>query len=128
MPVEITIQPNQRIVFIRLSDPTTGIELSKVYDQIEMLRHQYPHQLHCLVDTTDVRGVPSDLFRVRNSVRWDLAANTHNVIVVKNVAFRMLVDTFFRFARFDKAHIVQTVKEGQAFLDKVIEEDARSSS
>jgi hypothetical protein len=55
-----------------------------------------------------------------------LAALTHNVIVVKSASFRILADTFFRFARFDKAQIVQTLKEGQDFLDRAIQAEARS--
>lgn len=120
MPITIALQPNQRIVLITITDPVTGLELSKIYPQIEALRQQTPYPLHCLVDTTKVRGVPSDLFLARTSVRWDLV-QTHIVIVVKNTAFRMLVDTFFRFARFDKAQVVQTMKEGQDFLDRAIQ-------
>lgn len=121
MPITIALQPNKRIVFITISSPVTGLELSKINAQVEALRDESPYPLHCLVDTTKIRGVPSDLFLARTSVKWDLAGQTHNVIVVKNAAFRILVDTFFRFARFDKAQIVQTLKEGQEFLDREIQ-------
>jgi len=123
MPITIALQPNQRVIFITIASPVTGLELSKIYAQVEELKNQSPFLLHCLVDTTKVRGVPSDLFLARTSVRWDLAAQTHNVIVVKNAGFRILADTFFRFARFDKATIVQTLKEGQEFLDRAIQEE-----
>jgi hypothetical protein len=126
MPITIALQPNQRIVLINISTPVTGLELSKIYAQVEELRNQSPYPLHCLVDTTKVRGVPPDLFLARTSVRWELIGNTHTVIVVKNAGFRILADTFFRFARFDRATIVQTVKEGQEFLDRAIQEEAHS--
>jgi hypothetical protein len=126
MPITIALQPNQRTVFITIASPVTGLELSKIYAQVEELRAASPYPLHCLVDTTKVRGVPPDLFLARTSVQWNTITNTHTVIVVKNAGFRILADTFFRFARFDKATIVQTLKEGQEFLDHAIQEEAHS--
>ena len=121
MPISISLQPNERIVFITITSPVTGVELSKIYAQVDELRAASPYPLHCLVDTTKVRGVPPDLFLARTSVRWELIQNTHTVIVVKNAGFRILADTFFRFARFDKATIVQTLKEGQEFLERALQ-------
>ena len=43
MPITIALQPNQRVVFITITTPVTGLELSKIYAQVEEMRNQSPY-------------------------------------------------------------------------------------
>lgn len=123
MPFESILIENDRIVQVTFSDPLTSEEMERSFIS-KFIHHERPTKLHALVDLTRLTNAPP-----AGAIRaWRRSALSHpnvgyTAIVGGTALIRLIANTIFWLAQYDRAKFFDTYDEALAYLRDIIARD-----
>src|SRR5689334_9292854 len=122
MPITQEICENGYVIFYVMTDPWTVTELLNLYPAETVYRDQVGHQVHCLVDASQVHTAPArGIIGLRNNTPSFVHPTAGQFVVIGANTFLSLVgQTIFNLLRFDKGKFVKTEDEAWTYLRSFI--------
>src|SRR5262249_17505630 len=123
MPVELELKENGRVMLWRFSDPWSLVELKPLTLQARDIFQKATFTVHSMADLRQARRVPSGVLSTRQVTTWQHARSGQLVLLGASAFARLMMETVFRIARFDRFRFFEDEAEALAYLRGLIAEE-----
>jgi hypothetical protein len=121
MPVELTFLENGRVAYYKMTEPWNVQAVTALYARDAEYRDSVEFKVHTIIDLTEIRRVPATILASRaGSPALQHPRRGHTLVVGAPAQLKTLIEVITRVARFDDAHLMDTLDEGWAYLREVI--------
>ena|SRR5260221_6966006 len=126
MPVESYPIDDGRILYVAFIDPFTTEEMEDIWARNHEIRSRATHKLHLLLDLRQLKMPPP-----RGAIRgWRDSSVTHpnagNIAIVGgNAITRLIANTVFKLARFDRGQFFESYEDALAHLREVVAQELK---
>ena len=124
MPVTQALEAQGRILRVVFSDPWTAEEMLAAFEETERYLDAATKPIHLLVDMTNAVRTTHGAMRAREAPVLRHPMGGEIAVFGVNLAGRILAETVLKLARFQRAHFFQSESEAQAYLNKLITQEA----
>src|SRR5258708_229969 len=104
MPITIESREDNHAIYTKLSDPVALADFDNATTEMTPLYDNAPGKVHQLVNTVDMRRVPSGILRIRGNTPILQHPNRGQLAVVgTNTFLRTIAELMFKLVQFETA-------------------------
>jgi hypothetical protein len=123
MPVDLEMKENARVMFWRFVDPWSLAELKPLTIQARDILQEATFTVHSFADLRQAHHVPSGVLSTRQVTTWHHPRSGQLVILGASPFIKIMLETIFRIARFDRFRLFDDEAEALAYLRGLIAEE-----
>src|SRR5258708_28743950 len=122
MPVDLELKDNGRVMVWRFVDRWSLAELKPLTLQARDILKQATFTVHSIADLRQAHRVPSGVLSTRQVTTWHHARSGQLAVLGASPFIKVMLETVFRIARFDRFRLFDDEAEAMAYLRGLIAE------
>jgi hypothetical protein len=124
MPIHFELCENNRVMYVRISDPWEASEMTALYPTQKTYLDLATRKLHTLLDMTDAHQMPKNVLRTRlNAPSVNHPNSGELALVSSNMLVRSLADIGFRISQFQHVRFFTNVDDAWNYLRGAIADE-----
>src|SRR5215467_10874218 len=117
MPVTLNLIEDGHIIHITITDPWKTSEITTLYPLVEATLNKAHYKIHTLADVSQTKQAPGNIFKSRLANANYSHPNTGVIAIVgASPVVKVMAETLFWLARYERARFFATYDEGLHFI------------
>ena len=124
MPITIELREDNHVIYTKISDPVAIADFDHATAVFTPIYDKAPGKIHHVVNTSEMRRVPSGLLRIRMNTPILQHPNRGQLALVGTNSFlRSIGELMFRLTHFETGRFFTTDDEAWAYLRTAIADE-----
>src|SRR5260221_6479999 len=121
MPITVENREDGRVRYFVITDPWVTNDLVSLYPADRAYRDNAHFTVHTMMNISKMKQIPPGLLAVRVDAPAFFHPHSGYLLMIGAGMFpRVMAETIFKLAHYDRARFFETEEEGWAFIQKVL--------